>query len=201
MAARIHTSFSFNAGLIFNNTFYANHYTVDCSLIVESESIFEQNVAMDRIKYFIGECLDSCVFVHQDNTDYIDKFVKCDLRVCPLPEEPYDQVVGIMLLTKLNNITENRLTIFDLSISSSMSDNVSCMSSIDESVGPFALKGWWSSIGPNINDIKEKNTKIVSLKKYKNEWDKVGLSFKQQKTQIDTDSDNSVVISVEPKTP
>ena len=198
MTARIARSFSFTACVHFNNQFYTNFYDIDLNFVVESDVIHEQNIAMERIKYFIAECMDSALFINQSYTEAIEKYMEAGIRVCTLPEEPYDQIIGIMLLTKLNSITEGRLTVTDISTTSTMSDSVSCQHSIEESTGPFLLKGWWNNSLPDITDVKQKNKKVVKLKKTKNDWDELSLGYK--KKDIEENDQTIVFVSFEPKT-
>lgn len=177
MTARIFRSFEFQAGVYFSGSFYMNSYTVDATFNVESESITEQNIALERIKYYLGECLEHSVIVSEDEENVIEKYLDAGLRVCTIPEQPYDQVVGIMLMLKLNSITEGRLVITDISIESRMSDGVSCLHNIEESIGPFVEKNWWNDSSTKINNYRSKNKKIVKLNKQKNDWADVYLDW------------------------
>jgi hypothetical protein len=158
---------------------------IDATFTVDTPSISEQNIAMERVKFYLHECLQHSVFVNQEDSDAIEKYVKAGMNVSTLPEDPYDQIIGIMLMTKLNSITEGRLNITDLSIESAMSDGVSCCMSDDESLGPFYDKGWWNDSSQKINNITDKNKKIVKLSKSKTEWQDVYLDW-EEKANITT---------------
>lgn len=179
MTARIHRNFEFFAGVYFSGDYYVNSYTFDCTFNVETDSISEQNTALERIKYYIADCLEHSVMILDAEEQMIDKFMSTGMSVCTLPEEPYDQVVGIMLLMKLNAITEGRLVATDISIESRMSDGVSCLHSLEESVGPFAKKGWWNDPTMKISDIKLKSKikNVVSIAKPKGDWADVHLGW------------------------
>lgn len=188
MTARIHKSFDLSTGLHFNHKYYVNNYSIDATFNVESESIAEQNIALERIKFYLHECLEHSVFVNQSDTDAIEKYMGAGMNVCTLPEDPYDQVVGIMLLVKLNNIAEGRLVLTDLSVESKMSDGVSCLHSIEENTGPFNDKGWWNDSSQRINDYNNKNRKIVKISKSKTEWQDVFLDW-GEKTILGKDAE------------
>lgn len=177
MTARIHKTFDLLTGLHFNQKYYVNKYIVDLTLNVESDSIVEQNIALDRIKFYIHECLEHSVFVNQTDIQSIEKYLAAGMQVCTLPEDPYDQVVGIMLMVKLNSIAEGRLIVTDISIDSAMSDGVSCLHSVEENTGPFSEKGWWNDSTQRITDYSNKSKKIVKLSKSKNEWQDVFLDW------------------------
>ena len=68
MTTRIEREFSFQAGVYFKEEFLMNIYTVSLYMEVETESIREQNVAMERIKYFLNDCLENSIF--EQNTEH-----------------------------------------------------------------------------------------------------------------------------------
>lgn len=179
MTARIQRDFQFVAGVNIGNELFLNTYDIELNFLVESESILEQNIALDRVKYLFIEKLDNAMFVHQSDTDVIEKYVDAGMKVILLPEEPYDQIIGIMLLTKVNAITENRLVVTDIVISSRMSDGVSYMHSDEESIGPFIHKGWWNDFSPNTHAriLKGKAKKVVKLSKTISSWEDISLGW------------------------
>jgi len=187
MTARIKRAFTFQSGAYFNSSMYMNLYNVDINFAVETESIIEQNVALERIKYFLNECLEHSILIHDVETAQIKKYQEAGLKLCTLPEEPYDQIIGIMLILKLNAITEGKLIVNEVSITSRLSDNVYCIHSIDENTGPFVEDGWWHESSPKINTLKPNNKakKIVKLVKPCDDWDDLDLGWciiKKEKT-------------------
>lgn len=185
MTARIHKAFNLLAGLHFGGNYYVNSYEFDLTFNVETSSIDEQNIAMERIHYFLFEKIKNTVFVNQTDVDAINKYTNAGMVVCTLPEDPYDQIIGIMLMVKLNSILEGRLVITDITLASDMSDGVSCLHSFDESIGPFNDKGWWNDNSPKINDIAVKKAKVVKLAQVKNEWQEPCLNWPESKPNLD----------------
>ena len=92
MTARIYRSFDLQMGVHFTGEFYMNLYDIDLNFNVEASSIKEQNIALDRIKYYLSDCLEHSVLVHDAETKTIEKYLNADMRVCVLPEEPYDKL-------------------------------------------------------------------------------------------------------------
>ena len=45
----------------------------------------------------------------KNRVSFLAALTEAELKVCTLPEEPYDQIVGIMLMQKLNAIADGRL--------------------------------------------------------------------------------------------
>ena len=195
MSTRIERDFSFQAGVHFEGKLIMNVYGFTLAMEVETESIIEQNIAMDRIIYFLKDSLTNSVFVQNTDKKAIEKYTQADIKVCTVPEEPYDQIITMLLILKLNNITEGRLNITDIFLESELSDSVRFSYDFETAKhNPFGNKGWWLESSTSMNDI-EKNTKkekIVRLVKH-NDWANVGLEW-QKKTKASeiiftTDSD------------
>ena len=166
MTTRIERDFSFQAGVYFQEEFLMNVYTISLYMDVETESIREQNVAMERIKYFLNDCLENSIFVQDTEHKIIEKYNSCGFKVCTVPEEPYDQIITILLLTKLNSITEGRLVITDITLGSRISDQVKFSYDIESPRGPLEVAGWWTDNGTSISDPVKKSVrkdKIVKL--------------------------------------
>jgi len=184
MSARIQRSFDLLACVQFDPEFFVNYYEFDITFNVGTENIEEQNIALERIKCYLEVFLQNSVFVQDADDKAIERLLTAGLKVCVLPEEPYDQIVGIMLLQKINAITEGRLVATDISITSHMSDGVTCFHAIEENNGPFVLKGWWYDSAPTINGLKPKNKKVVKLSKPVNDWAEFNLEWEDTpKTQ------------------
>ncbi len=177
MSARVQRSFEVLSCAYFESEFFANHYEFDVTFTIETDSIEEQNIALERIKFYLEFCLQNSVFVHDMDSEAIEKLTGAGLKVCTLPEEPYDQIIGIMLLHKMNAMTEGRIVATDIAITSHMSDGVTCFYEIEDNNGPFALRGWWYDVAPTINGIKPKNKKVVKLAKPVVDWEEFELEW------------------------
>ena len=184
MTTRIQRDFSFQAGVYFQEEFLMNVYTISLYMEVETESIREQNVAMERIKYFLNDCLENSIFVQDTEHKIIEKYSSCGFKVCTVPEEPYDQIVTILLLTKLNSITEGRLVITDITLGSRISDQVKFSCDIESPRGPLEMPGWWTDSGTSIADPIKTSTrkdKIVKIFKLPTvDWAEYNLSWKEK---------------------
>jgi len=186
MNTRIERDFEFQAAVYFEDKFLMNTYTLSLSMLVATSSIREQNVAMDRITCFLVECLESCVFVKSSEKKVIDKYVAAGLKVSTLPEEPYDQIISMLLLIKLNAITEKRLIITDARLTSKLSDGVSFCYDNEDVYGPFEEMGWWHESGTAISDLhktQNKKDKIVKLVNKTNDWTEYSLQWQEKSTK------------------
>ena len=181
MTARIKREFNFQTGVNFNNKFLVNAYEVVMYFNVETDSIYEQNIALERLKYFIHEILDNSVFINSDLSEIIQKYQDAELKLCTLPSDPYDQIIAIMLLVKANSIMEDRIICTDISLTSALSDDVHCLHSIEENTGVFSENGWWNDSSPKFTNFKQKNKrqKLVQLVKSVSSWEEVFLGWDQ----------------------
>jgi hypothetical protein len=180
MHTRIERDFCFQTGIYFENKFHVNVYDMGLSMLVETDSIKEQNIAMDRAIYFLTEVLSNSILVHSANSDIIKKYENVDLRVCELPQEPYDQIIAMVVLLKLNSIMENRLKITDLVIGSSLSDGVrfNIVSEVAESA--FSGKYWWNSPCLAITNHKIDGVDHANvIKLFSDDWTGLGLSWRE----------------------
>jgi len=185
LATRIEREFAFQAAVHFEGNFLMTVYELVLYMEVDTASIKEQNIAMDRITYFLDECLSNSVFVEATDKKAIEKYLQADIKVATLPEEPYDQIITILLLSKLNAITEGKLQVNSISLRSGLSDDVKFLYSIYEienTGNPFRNKGWWSDSSTLISDINKSNKKdkIVRLVKQNCDWANVGLDWEQK---------------------
>jgi hypothetical protein len=182
LATRIERDFSFQAGVHFEGSFIMNVYNLTLLMEVETLSIVEQNIAMDRIIYFLEDTLANSVFVESTEKKAIEKYTQADIKVSTVPEEPYDQIITILLILKLNAIAEGRLNITDIYLESELSDSVRFSYDIETARhNPFGNKGWWLDSSTSIADVEKaaKKEKIVRLVKH-SDWANVGLEWEKK---------------------
>ena len=181
MSTRIEKDFYFQTAVHFEGKFYINSFELTLSMLVETESIREQNVAMDRATYFIMEILQDSILVNSNETQAIERYKAAGIKVCEIPEEPYDQMVAMVLLLKLNSIMENRLQITDLVIGSTMSEGIryNLVSEVAESY--MSGNYWWTK--PTIclcNDESVASVDNVVKLFDDRDWKELGLSWKEK---------------------
>jgi hypothetical protein len=194
MTARISKDFTFQSAIHIDNNFCLNSYKVTLWMDVMTESIDEQNIAMDRIKYFIDEGLDNCVLVHSGSEkSVIENYIKAGIKICTLPEEPFDQVVGAVIMCKINAITEGKLFVTEIKIRSRICDDVEFYICSDETVEFLATNEphWYTQSNMANNDWLRKSSKkekIVELKREILDWAELGLGW-NNKHKLSEDSD------------
>jgi hypothetical protein len=181
LGTRISRDFDFLAAVYFEGNFLINNYSVSLTFTVDTDSIHEQNIAMDRIKFFVNQQLENCVFVQDTEAKIIEKYQNADLKICCLPEEPYDQIITVLLLYKINAICEGRLIATDIQLNSMLSDDVGFLYDIDDLTNQHPYKnGWWTDSSTTItSNVSGKKEKIVKLVK-KTDWANLGLDWKEK---------------------
>lgn len=188
MSAKISRQFYFYAAIYFDELFLINAYNIDLTMTVMTEDIREQNVALDRIKFLLNDCLENAVFISHKETKIIDLYSKAGLKLCLLPEEPFDQVVGAVLLHKFNAILEKKLHVSELKIQSLICDNVLFYISSDDEIDFINnTTGWYMDTSPRISENfrRTKKDKVVELKKEMLDWNTIGLNWKEKSDHKD----------------
>jgi hypothetical protein len=108
-----------------------------------------------------------------------------------------DQVVGLMLMSKLTAITEQRLQILQVSICSPQDDFVSYLCDQGDSLHWFEDAGWWNDHGPAhcTHPRRPKNYgKVIAISR-SNDWKDHGLDWARSSGTTDN---VSVLSSREP---
>jgi hypothetical protein len=158
MITRIERDIFFVAGVHFDDQYYINSYELVLSMLVETDLPKEQVVALDRLDFLIKNIITNSVFVNADHEESIEKYRNAGIKVATLPGEPYDQIVGMVLLLKLNSIMENRIKITDITINSLLSDGMRYPIVAESAENADIMLGhnWWHS-----NDIEITNDDIL----------------------------------------
>ena len=143
MNIRLQYDLDFLAGVYYEERLQMNRYTVSLNLLTNSRDSASTNIALDRAKAFVHGALESTVFINQANQERAEFMQMIGINVTTLPEEPVDQIVGMMLYYKLNAVMEQRMTVTGLDIASSLGDNVWYQHDVDDLSGSFAEDGWW----------------------------------------------------------
>lgn len=165
MNARLNYKIDFLSGVHYQNVLRMNHYHLSIWMTTQSEDSENHNIAFERLKAFVSYSLDSAVFINRADQDSCEKLLQAGVNICTLPEDPVDQVVGIMLFSKLNAIMEGRIIIDEIEISSDLGDNMIYLHGASENIGPFEQKGWWHEpdLSFNHSDLVDENKKIMNI--------------------------------------
>ena len=175
MNVRLQYDLEFLAGVYYDDCLQLNSYEVSMNLLTKTKDSASTNIAMERLKAFVHGVLESTVFINQANMERAEFLQLGGCNVTTLPEEPVDQIIGMMLYSKLDSVMEGRMTVTQLKLSSELGENVTYFQTDNETIGPFAQKGWWNSAEPSVSDSKD-GGKIVSIKGTTT-WQLLGLDW------------------------
>ena len=116
-----------------------NHFKVEMQMITRTENPRFQYVAFERMKFLVNDIFGNSIFIGHENPSleflgnrYPDKMVL-------LPEEAYDQVIGVALYCKANAVMEEAIHCQSVRISSYIGDSVWYQFEDGEDMGPYAV--------------------------------------------------------------
>jgi hypothetical protein len=177
MNVRIRFNTEMRTAAWFGDEFLINNFAVNLQLITQSQNPNDHSVCMGRVRTVIDQ-LEHSIFVNQDNTEKINELIGCGLRVTAFPQEPIDQIVGIVLFEKINTVLEGRMRVTDLDICSDLGDNIWFMHGEHEKVSAISDSGWWADASPTVCAAPSSptKTKVVKMRKSSN-WKSLDLEW------------------------
>ena len=194
MNVRLNYNMSFNAGVFYNGVMVMNTYHVQVWLTTNHTDPASQNVAFERLKYFVYNTLDSSIFINGDNQEQCQKYASAGLKITTLPGDPVDQLIGIVLHCKLKSIMEDRILIDETEISSSLGENITYLHCEGESVNLSQYPEWCRSSDLSHYDISlvEPNN-VLSIPKA-GAWKDLELAWPTESEQSVTSTQNGSTI-------
>lgn len=181
MSSRIRKDIAFVTGVHFENTFMINLYECDMSMIVHTDDSREQRVALDRVFHFVNNHLNNSIIIASTEKEAIEKYEAAGHTLCIIPEEPFDQLLGLILLNKFNSIMEGRIEITDITFGSKLTDYIKFEISKEEAEELYPDNAWYNQPTVAIKDVpKKKRDKIVKLFE-PDEWETNELTWKDKK--------------------
>ena len=196
MNVRLQYDLDFLAGVYYEDQLQMNRYTVSLNLLTKTKDSASTNIALDRAKAFVHGALESTVFINQVNMERAEFMQMMGIRVTTLPEEPVDQIVGMMLYCKLNAIMEDRMTVTGLDIASSLGDNVWYQHDEEDMSGPFAEDGWWHRASMQHESVERDPGPGNIVKVMSTGWYELNLEWPENTAPA---SDNTVVFANFPR--
>ena len=186
MHTRIEKDAFFQAGIHLRGSFYVNTYEITLSMLVEADTAREQAIAMERLNYFLTDTMQHCLLIQSTETAKIKNYKKAGLKICELPEEPLDQVVGMILIQKLNAIMEDRMVVTDLTLGSVLSEGIRYHIVAEVAEGIMSGDFWWNKPCVGICNAdavsQSKGDNVVKLFD-DSEWAELGLTWKEKSSK------------------
>lgn len=193
MNVRLEYTMPFTAGVYWDGQMLMNRYTIKLYMVTNSSDADVQNTAYERLKYFVYSEMANTIFVNRQHEDQCRLLIAAGLKITTLPAEPVDQLIGIMLYSKLNAIMEDHIIINEIEISSELGEHMCYLHAADENLGPFSVPGWWHDADlihcdSNLVD----SDKIVAMHRA-GAWRELDLAWPEQ--DHDTGNNNTVVFA------
>jgi len=143
MNVNLQYSMGFQAGIYYDECLQLNSYDVSLQMTTAVSDAVSINIAMERIKAFVFGELENVIFINRVSKTQAELLQAIGVNVCTLPDEPVDQIIGMMLYCKLNAVTEGRIIVNKIDIASSLGDEVWFQHDEEDNLGPFSQDGWW----------------------------------------------------------
>lgn len=196
MNVRLQYDLEFLAGIYYDDCLQINNYEVSINLLTKTADSASTNIAMERLKAFVHGVLESTVFINQVNQERAEFLQMIGCNVTTLPEEPVDQIIGMMLYYKLNAVMENRMVITNLTISSRLGDGVWYQHDEEDVAGPFVPDGWWHKSSVQHETIEREEAPGNVVKVISTGWHEMALEWPENTMPP---GDNTVVYGKFPR--
>jgi hypothetical protein len=168
-------------------------------MTTNSENSVDQTISFERIKYFVYSQIDNTIFINSNQKAQCTLFSKAGLDITTMPNDPVDQLIGIMLYYKLNAITEDRMIIMETEISSSYGADMTYLHSDFENTSGFKHPDWWTS--PDLTHsefvLANKSEKVLSIPT-STDWRELDLAWSDEQS---SNSSGNVVVFADFKQP
>lgn len=194
MNVRLMYPMRFNAGVYYNGAMKMNSYVAKLWMITNTTDGESHNTAFERMRHFVHNVIDSSIFINANDREVCQRWADSGINITTLPNEPIDQIVGIMLYCKLNAIMEDRIIIGEIEISSELGDGVVYLHSGEENQGEFDEAGWWNN-SDTINYHPEfyENDNVMTVERNA-VWRELGLDWPDEIVN-EEDSGNTIVFA------
>lgn len=178
--SKIQKNFTFQSAIHFEDRFMVNLYELDAKFEIYTEDTREQNIAVERVTHFLGSVIEDCLFISIEQKDAINKYHAAGIKVCTIPEDPYDQIIGMVLLNKCNAIMEGKIVMTEILLGSKLSNLIKFELNHEVATAEFDGKHWYNDSTLVMADKFNKKDKIVNLFDHKcDSWEDLGLTWKE----------------------
>lgn len=185
--ARMKNHFEFTAGVYFNDELFFNKYNLMVDFFSLGDTSENQNIALDRMTYFIYDVMQRSIFVREGDRPAIKNFTNAGIPVLTLPDPaPADPVVLGAIATKMNAIMGDVLIVSDAELSSYVGSGIIYVwDSADEDDDVHKIINseddtkWWCVSDPRFTSYEE-GTDVAALEKtnpFPMTWDLLDLEW------------------------
>lgn len=146
---------------------WVNAYDVSIHMEVATEHNREYNIAYARMRFWLQDIMNDTVLIEHDD-QRLKHFKNSGFSCVEFPVSPVDQVVCLMLMSKLQCILEGRISITHLSLSSPADEMVAYHCDQTDHLHWFEEPGWWRDSAPtHAMESKSSRTssKVISIQR------------------------------------
>lgn len=182
----------------YNDMILPNHYDLIVHFNVSTEDDNEQNIAFDRIKYFVDNILQDAIFcgMNDERAPFYMNTYKQKLVTFVAP--PQDLVIVATLFSKFISIVEGRIEIEKLELNSKVGNRVtinfdmdfaeeSNMLKSDDLVNATKKDPWWNRSDCGTADYfmedAEDEKKLIFVTDVTS-WDTADLQWTENKSKV-----------------
>ena len=160
--------------------------TYDAHVIMRpiTENHQEYNTAYQRMKFWFLEIMQDSVLIEQDHAR-LNAWRDTGSRCLDFPVYPVDQVLGLMLMSKLTAVVEGRIDILQITISSPADDFVGYVCDQHDQLHWFDQPGWWRDPSPKhaTNGKKARSTGKIIARPRQDDWQEQRLEWSTSVTK------------------
>lgn len=178
MNVRLKHDIQFTAGIYHDDKLVMNNYNLTLWMTTNSENSVDQTISFERIKYFVYSQIDNTIFINGADKAQCTLLAKAGLDITPLPSDPVDQLIGIMLYHKLNAIAEDRMIVVETEISSTYGANMIYLHAEFENTTGYKQPAWWTSPDLTHSDfvVSTRSEKVLSIPQ-STDWAELDLAW------------------------
>ena len=194
-----------NSIVLMGESLVPNEFEMIINFDPNNDDADQQEVAFERMRFIINGIMNNSILANVDNPLSAKLHNDYKSMVVTLPGEPGDQLLGYVLMCKLNSVLDNVAVVEGLSISSRLGDNVrNWADSEDVPHLPFLhdnrikdLTGdqpWWFRSDAGCSDVVIATKKKITVIKDQMLWEEIDLGW-QPKPKKKVDSEPAQVIN------
>jgi hypothetical protein len=179
MLTKVQKEFTFQTALHFEDKYMINYYEMLAIMEIMTEEPLDQNIAIERMTYFLNSTIENVIFIPSEKVEAIEKYQLAGIKVCEVPEEPYDQIIGYLLTNKCNAIMEGKIIVSEIIFGSKLSNLIKFHINGEIAGMEYPNKQWYNDKNNTVSLSKNKN-KIVKLFDQHDSWKDLGLIWQQK---------------------
>ena len=171
---------SWDCTIALENWLSPNSYQCRIDFDINTDIGDFQNIAFERCKIILESVFENSLFINVENPLMPTFAKKTKQQIVSLPNEPLDVIVSSVVFRKLNAVTEQKLLINKITLSSSQGENV-WIHYDDEFDQVFNLESqlfsqtketpWWLRNDASVSDWFEIGKKESKFHKHVAKWE------------------------------